>query len=94
YDALAQIAPSPVVELNRAVAVGRAFGPEAGLEVVDALENEKSMERYHLLRAVRGDLLQALGRHDEARAEFARAAGLTENEREREVLRRRAETGL
>ena len=90
YDALAQLTPSPVVELNRAVAVGRAFGPEAGLEIVEALRGDASLERYHLLHAVRGDLLQALGRGEEARAEFARAAEMTGNEREREVLRRRA----
>lgn len=91
YDALAQLTPSPVVELNRAVAVGRAFGPEAGLEIVDALRNEKLLENYHLLPAVRGDLLVRLGRVDEARAEFRRAAGMTENQRERSVLQCRAE---
>ena len=90
YDALSQIAPSPVVELNRAVAVGRAFGAEAGLEVVDALLNEPTLKGYHLLPAVRADLLQKLGRHAEAKAEFERAAGQTRNERERQVLLRRA----
>ena len=90
YDALAQLAPSPVVELNRAVAVSMAFGPEAGLEIVDELRSEKSLESYHLLPAVRGDFLSKLGRHDEARAEFERAAALTQNARERELLLGRA----
>ncbi len=90
YDALAQLAPSPVVELNRAVAVAMAFGPEAGLEIVDALRYEKSLESYHLLPAVRGDFLAKLGRHDEARAEFTRAAALTQNARERDLLLCRA----
>jgi RNA polymerase sigma factor (sigma-70 family) len=90
YDALAQLAPSPVVELNRAVAVGMAFGPEAGLELVDALVAEASLKTYHLLPAVRGDLLRKLGRSEEARVEFERAASLTENARERELLQRRA----
>lgn len=90
YDALSEIAPSPVVELNRAVAVGRAFGAEAGLEVADALMHEPALRGYHLLPAVRADLLASLGRHAEARAEFERAAGLTRNERERQVLLRRA----
>jgi RNA polymerase sigma factor (sigma-70 family) len=90
YDALAQLAPSPVVELNRAVAVGMAFGPEAGLELVDALVAEPSLKTYHLLPAVRGDLLKKLGRSEEARVEFERAASLTENARERELLQRRA----
>ena len=90
YDALSQIAPSPIVELNRAVAVGRAFGPEAGLEVADALLPEPALKSYHLLPAVRADLLAKLGRHAEARAEFERAAGLTRNERERQVLLKRA----
>ncbi len=90
YDALSEIAPSPVVELNRAVAVGRAFGAEAGLEVADALMHEPALRSYHLLPAVRADLLASLGRHAEARAEFERAAGLTRNERERQVLLRRA----
>ena len=90
YDAVAQLAPSPVVELNRAVAVGMAFGPAAGLELVDALVPEPSLKSYHLLPAVRGDLLRKLGRSEEARAEFERAASLTENARERELLKRRA----
>jgi predicted RNA polymerase sigma factor len=90
YDALAQLAPSPVIELNRAVAVGMAFGPAAGLDLVDALVDEPSLKAYHLLPAVRGDLLRKLGRFEEAGAEFARAALLTENARERELLQRRA----
>lgn len=90
YDALAELAPSPVVELNRAVAVGMAFGPTAGLELVDALASEPALERYHLLSSVRGDLLARLGRFDEARVEFARAASLTRNARERAMLLDRA----
>jgi RNA polymerase sigma factor (sigma-70 family) len=90
YDAVAQLAPSPVVELNRAVAVGMAFGPAAGLDLVDALVAEPSLKAYHLLPAVRGDLLRKLGRSDEARAEFERGASLTENAPERELLLRRA----
>ena len=90
YDALAQLAPSPVVDLNRAVAVAMAFGPAAGLEIVDALMSEPSLKNYHLLPSVRGDLLARLGRHDEARAEFERAAALTRNTRERELLLGRA----
>jgi predicted RNA polymerase sigma factor len=90
YDAVAQLAPSPVVELNRAVAVGMAFGPAAGLELVDALMPEPSLRAYHLLPAVRGDLLRKLGRSEEARAEFERAASLTENMPERTLLQRRA----
>jgi RNA polymerase sigma factor (sigma-70 family) len=90
YEALAQNAPSPVVELNRAVAVAMAFGPAAGLELVDALTKEPSLERYHLLPTVRGDLLAKLGRFDEARAEFERAASLTRNARERQLLLGRA----
>ncbi len=90
YDALAQLAPSPVVELNRAVAVAMAFGPAAGLEIVDALTAEPSLKTYHLLPSVRGDLLAKLGRSNEARAEFERAASLTRNERERAVLIGRA----
>jgi len=91
YDALAQLAPSPVVELNRAVAVGMAFGPAAGLELVDALTSERQLEGYHLLPSVRGDLLAKLGRFDEARQEFERAASLTRNARERKLLLERAE---
>ncbi|MGZ6641338.1 MAG: RNA polymerase sigma factor [Solirubrobacteraceae bacterium] len=90
YDALAQLAPSPVVELNRAVAVSMAFGPEPGLAIVDALAGEPALKSYHLLPSVRGDLLARLGRTEEARAEFERAASLTQNERERELLRGRA----
>jgi RNA polymerase sigma factor (sigma-70 family) len=90
YDALAQLAPSPVVELNRAVAVAMAFGPAAGLELVDALTAEPSLQEYHLLPSVRGDLLAKLGRFDEARTEFERAASLTRNARERELLLERA----
>ena len=90
YQALAHVAPSPVVELNRAVAVGMADGPAAGLALVDLLRNEPELRAYHLLPAVRGDLLARLGRLDEAQAEFERAAALTRNSREREVLLRRA----
>jgi len=90
YDALAQIAPSPVVELNRAVALAMAFGPATGLELVDTLRSEPSLEHYHLLPSVRGDLLARLGRLGEARAEFERAAELTRNVRERELLLARA----
>jgi predicted RNA polymerase sigma factor len=92
YETLARIAPSPVVELNRAVAVGMAFGPEEGLRIVDALASEPALRNYHLLPTVRGDLLARLGRTQAAREEFARAARLTTNERERGVLRRRAES--
>jgi RNA polymerase sigma-70 factor, ECF subfamily len=90
YDALTQLAPSPVVELNRAVAVGMAFGPAAALEVVDALRSEPSLGAYYLLPSVRGDLLAKLGRRGEARKEFERAASLTQNARERKLLRERA----
>jgi RNA polymerase sigma factor (sigma-70 family) len=90
YEALAQLAPSPVVELNRAVAVGMAFGPEAGLELVDALTAERSLAKYHLLPSVRGDLLKKLSRFEEARSEFERAASLTRNARERDLLLERA----
>jgi predicted RNA polymerase sigma factor len=90
YDELAMRAPSPVVELNRAVAVGMASGPAAGLELVDALTSEPSLASYHLLPAVRGDLLAKLGRSAEARSEFERAASLTRNVRERDVLLGRA----
>jgi RNA polymerase sigma factor (sigma-70 family) len=90
YDALAQLAASPVVALNRAVAIGMASGPAAALELVDALTNEPMLANYHLLPSVRGDLLHKLGRFDEARAEFERAASLTRNERERELLLERA----
>ncbi|KVE36248.1 RNA polymerase sigma factor [Burkholderia sp. TSV86] len=90
YDALAQVAPSPVVELNRAVALSMAFGPAAGLEIVDALVADPALARYHWLPSVRGDLLAKLGRRDEAQAEFRRAAELTRNARERELLLARA----
>jgi RNA polymerase sigma factor (sigma-70 family) len=90
YDALAQLAPSPVVELNRGVAAAMAFGPEEGLEIVDALVSEPLLRGYHLLPAVRGDLLARLGRIDEARVEFERAASLTRNARERKLLLDRA----
>jgi RNA polymerase sigma-70 factor, ECF subfamily len=90
YEELARITPSPIVDLNRAVAVGMAFGPAAGLEIVDALTTERALESYHLLPSVRGDLLAKLGRSDEARHEFERAASLTRNARERELLLGRA----
>jgi RNA polymerase sigma factor (sigma-70 family) len=90
YGALGEIAPSPIVELNRAVALAMLFGPEAGLEIVDALNAEPVLKTYHLLPSVRGDLLRKLGRLGEARAEFERAAGLTRNERERKLLLDRA----
>ncbi len=92
YEALAELTPSPVVELNRAVAVAMASGPAAGLELVDALLAEPSLKAYHLLPSVRGDLLAKLGRLNEARAEFERAASLTRNERERKLLLDRATT--
>jgi predicted RNA polymerase sigma factor len=91
YEALGQIAPSPVIDLNRAVAVSMAVGPAAGLELVDALTAEGALENYHLLPSVRGDLLRKLGRLEEARAEFERAAALTRNARERALLLARAE---
>jgi RNA polymerase sigma factor (sigma-70 family) len=91
YEALARLSPSPVVELNRAVAVSMAFGPATGLELVDALTSEPALKGYHLLPSVRGDLLVKLGRTAEARAEFERAAALTKNERERTLLRGRAD---
>jgi RNA polymerase sigma factor (sigma-70 family) len=90
YDALSQLAPSPVVELNRAVALSMAYGPAAGLEVVDGLMDAPALKHYHLLPSVRGDLLAKLGRHAEARHEFERAAALTQNERERHLLLARA----
>ena len=90
YDRLAELRPSPVIDLNRAVALSMAHGPLAGLEAVDRLAGEPSLERYHLLPSVRGDLLERLGRHAEARAEFERAASLTRNTRERELLLGRA----
>ncbi|MHA6206234.1 RNA polymerase sigma factor [Dyella soli] len=94
YDTLAARLPSPVVALNRAVAHAMAFGPEVGLALVDALRDEPTLRRYHLLPGVRGDLLARLGRHGEARAEFERAATLTLNNRERRLLLQRAETSL
>jgi RNA polymerase sigma factor (sigma-70 family) len=90
YDALVQLTPSPVVELNRAVAVAMAFGPSAGLELIDTLTSEPSLKAYHLLPSVRGDFLFKLGRFTEAQAEFQRAATLTQNAREREFLLNRA----
>ena len=90
YDELARVTPSPIVDLNRAVAIGMANGPAAGLELVDALTGEPALKSYHLLPSVRGDLLAKLGRSDEARAEFERAASLTRNARERELLLGRA----
>ncbi|MFO1303366.1 MAG: RNA polymerase sigma factor [Burkholderiales bacterium] len=90
YDALAQAMPSPVVELNRAVAVAMAFGPQAGLAIVDAIANDRALADYHLLQSVRGDLLAKLGRHAEAASEFRRAADMTRNERERALLLERA----
>jgi predicted RNA polymerase sigma factor len=93
YEELLRLTPSPVVELNRAVAVAHAFGPAAGLTLVEALTGEAALQNYHLLPAVRGDLLAKLGRLDEARAAFERAADLTRNEREREFLLARARPG-
>jgi RNA polymerase sigma factor (sigma-70 family) len=90
YDALSEVAPSPIVELNRAVAVGMAFGPAEGLQIADTLTSEPSLKAYHLLPSVRGDLLGKLGRFEEARAEFERAAELTRNGRERALLLLRA----
>jgi len=90
YDALAQVSPSPVVELNRAVAVGMAFGPEPALTLLDEIADEPALARYHLLPSVRGDLLEKLGRAAEARSEFERAAEMTANERERTLLLARA----
>jgi RNA polymerase sigma-70 factor (ECF subfamily) len=91
YDALAQLMPSPIVELNRAVAVAMAFGPAAGLEIIDAIASEPSLKAYHFLPSVRGDFLFKLGRLAEAQAEFQRAASLTQNAREREFLLGRAQ---
>jgi len=92
YSTLARVAPSPVVELNRAVAVAMAFGPAAGLELVDSLTSERSLQNYHLLPSVRGDLLKKLDRFGEARTEFERAASLTQNARERALLLDRAQS--
>ncbi len=91
YEALVELVPSPVVELNRAVAVSMAYGPATGLTIVDELQSEPSLKTYHLLPSVRADLLMKLGRNDEARAELERAASLTRNARERELLLQRAE---
>ncbi len=90
YSTLAQTTPSPIVELNRAVAVSMAQGPQAGLDIVDTLTNEPSLKNYHLLPSVRGDLLTKLSRRDEARIAFERAASLTRNARERDLLLKRA----
>ncbi|HET6584298.1 MAG TPA: RNA polymerase subunit sigma-24, partial [Nannocystaceae bacterium] len=90
YGTLATITPSPIIELNRAVAVAMAFGPADGLAIVDTLANEPALASYHLLPSVRGDFLEKLGRLPEARAEFERAAALTRNARERELLLARA----
>jgi len=90
YDVLGQLAPSPIVDLNRAVAISMAFGPLGALEIVDALGSDSRLANYHLLPSVRGDLLEKLGRFEEARTEFARAAALAQNGRERELLLRRA----
>ncbi|QYR19175.1 hypothetical protein KZ483_14525 [Paenibacillus sp. sptzw28] len=90
YDALSQLASSPVVELNRAVALSMAFGPEVGLEVVDMLIQEPSLKNYHLLPSIRGDFLMKLGRKQEACLEFNRAAALARNEKERKYLLKRA----
>ncbi len=91
YAVLATVQPSPIVELNRAVAVSYAVGPAAGLNIVDGIADEPALRSYHLLPSVRGDLLKRLGRNDEARAEFERAAGMTQNEREKALLLERAE---
>jgi len=90
YAALAQLTPSPIVELNRAVAIAMAYGPAEGLAIVDALTSEPSLKNYHLLPSVRGDFLVKLGRFDEARVELERAASLTRNEQERKLLLARA----
>ena len=92
YAALARVMPSPVVELNRAVAVAMASGPAAGLELVDALTSDPSLQGYHLLPSIRGDLLAKLGRVEEARTEFERAASLTQNARERAFLIHRSKS--
>jgi predicted RNA polymerase sigma factor len=94
YAELAERAPSPIVQLNRAVAVAMAFGPQAGLDIVDTLADEPSLQSYHLLPSVRGDLLGKLDRGAEARAEFERAAALTRNARERELLLQRAAAAI
>jgi RNA polymerase sigma factor (sigma-70 family) len=91
YDALSQITPSPIVDLNRAVALGMAFGPDAGLELLDQIKDDPTLSEYHLLPSVRGDLLEKAGRPEEASAQFKRAAQLATNDREKELLLRRAE---
>ena len=91
YERLSRVLPSPVVELNRAVAVSMAYGPEAGLAIADTLADEPSLESYHLLPSVRGDLLARLGRNEEARMEFERASSLTQNAIEKQILSARAE---
>jgi predicted RNA polymerase sigma factor len=90
YDALTEVRPSPVINLNRAVAIGMAYGPAAGLELVDALLDEPALKAYHLLPSVRGDLLAKLGRFSEARADFERAAALAGNARDRTLMFERA----
>ena len=90
YEKLAEAMPSPVVDLNRAVAVGMAVGPQAALDLLEPLRSDPSLDAYHLLPSVRGDLLLKVGRRTEARAEFERAAGLTRNVREQTLLRARA----
>jgi RNA polymerase sigma factor (sigma-70 family) len=90
YTALVEVLPSPVIELNRAVAMGRAFGSQAGLAIADAVRDQPALTHYHLLPAVRGDLLEKLGRREEARAEFERAASLTQNAREQMLMKKRA----
>jgi predicted RNA polymerase sigma factor len=94
YTSLVEIAPSPIVELNRAVAVAMAFGPEAGLTLANSLTSEPALKTYHLLPSVRGDFLMKLGRLGEAQAEFERAASLTSNAREQALLLERARTCL
>jgi predicted RNA polymerase sigma factor len=93
YDGLVQLQPSPIVELNRAIAVGMLSGPAAGLQLVDALAEVPSLQHYHLVPSVRGEFLRQLGRHDDARREFQRAASLTKNVRERDLLLKRAAEG-
>jgi predicted RNA polymerase sigma factor len=90
YDALAAVVPSPIIELNRAVAVGMAFGPAEGLEIIDSVSHEPALKGYHLVPAARADMLEKLGRRDEARKEFERAAAMTRNARERELMLKRA----
>jgi predicted RNA polymerase sigma factor len=94
YAQLVRLNPSPIVELNRAVAISMASGPAEALDLIDALTNEPTLQSYHLLPSVRGDLLNKLGRYDEARTEFERAASLTRNARERTLLLNRAKAAL